>query len=72
MEDLEGLAQALGGDLFFGTDILTDENGEYLGWQIGTSSHSTNMHALYTNTKTLFSFPTINLYKIIVDWVLEE
>ena len=72
MDDLEGLAKATGGDLFFGSDVLTDENGKYFGWQIGSSSFSANMHSLYTNTETLFSLPTINLPKILIEWILGE
>ena len=69
MDDLEGLAKATGGDLFLGGDILTDESGGYLGWQLGASGFSANMHSLYTDTITLFSLPTINLPQIIVDCI---
>lgn len=72
MNDLEGLAKATGGDLLLGGDILTDENGGYLGWQFGTSGFSANIYSLYTDTITLFSFPTINLPKILVDWIFGE
>lgn len=69
MDGLEGLAKATGGDLLLGGDILSDENGKYMGWQLGTSCFSANMHSLYTNTETLFSVPTINVPRIIVNWV---
>ena len=48
MDDLEGLVKATGGDLLFGGDILTDERGEYFGWQFGASLFSANMHSFYT------------------------
>ena len=72
MEELEGYAQATGGDLVAGLDILTEEDGDYLGWQFGTSAFSANMHSLYTNTETLFSVPRIDLIEIIVDWIFGE
>lgn len=72
MDELTGYAKATGGDLFGGLDLLTDENGKYFGWQLGMSSISKNMHALYTDTQTIFSVPTIDLPEIIVDWVMGE
>ena len=72
MKQLEGLAKATGGDLFFGADLLTEENGRYLGWQFGASNYSYNMHSLYTDTKTLFSIPAINLPWIMIDWIFGE
>lgn len=72
MGDLEGYAKATGGDLFLGGDILTEESGEYLGWQFGASGFSANMHSFYTNTETLFCIPTINLPKILLDLISGE
>jgi len=72
MEELTGLAKATGGDLVNGLDILTDENGQYIGWQLGSSLKSVNMHSLYTNTQTIISIPTIDLPEILVDWVMGE
>ena len=72
MEELEGYAKATGGDLILGIDVLTEEDGDYLGWQFGSSVFSANMHSLYTNTETLFSVPTLDLVEIIVDWIFEE
>ena len=69
MDDLEGVAKVTGGDLLLGGDTLTDENGDYLGWQFGTSAFSLNMHSLYTNTETLFRIPTIDLPQILMDWI---
>ena len=68
MKDLEGYAKATGGDLIAGIDLLTEENGRYLGWQIGSSALSANMHSLYTNTETLISIPTLNIFEILTDW----
>ena len=53
-------------------DVLTEEDGDYLGWQFGSSVFSANMHSLYTNTETLFSVPTLDLVEIIVDWIFGE
>ena len=72
MEELEGYAKATGGDLILGIDVLTEEDGDYLGWQFGSSVFSANMHSLYTNTETLFSVPTLDLVEIIVDWIFGE
>ena len=69
MEELEGYAKATGGDGFLGLDVLTEENGNYLGWQFGASAFSHNMHSFYTNTETLFSIPTINLFDIFTGWI---
>ena len=69
MEELRGLSKATGGDLVLGLDILTDEADNYLGWQFGSSMYSANMHSIYTNTETIFSMPTIDVSKILVDWV---
>jgi hypothetical protein len=54
------------------TYVLTEEDGDYLGWQFGSSVFSANMHSLYTNTETLFSVPTLDLVEIIVDWIFGE
>ena len=70
MEDLTGYSKCTGGDCFGGLDFLTDEKGEYFGWQLGISSVSKNVHSLYTDTQTIFSVPTIDLPEIIVDWVM--
>ena len=72
MGELEGYAKATGGDLILGIDVLTEEDGDYLGWQFGSSVFSANMHSLYTDTKTLFSLPTLDLVEIIVDWIFGE
>ena len=72
MEELEGYAKATGGDLILGIDVLTEEDGDYLGWQFGSSGFSANMHSLYTNTETLFSVPTLDLVEIIVGWIFGE
>ena len=72
MEELTGYAKATGGDLSLGIDVLTEESGKYLGWQFGSSGYSANIHSLYTKTVTLFSIPTIDLPKILVDWVFGE
>lgn len=72
MEELTGLSKATGGDLVYGLDVLTDENGQYFGWQLGSSLKSANMHSLYTNTQTIISIPTIDLPEILVDWVMGE
>ena len=72
MEELTGLSKVTGGDLVNGFDLLTDENGKYIGWQLGSSLTSANMHSIYTNTQTLISIPTIDLPEIIVDWVMGE
>ena len=72
MEELEGYAKATGGDLMLGMDVLTEEDGDYLGWQFGSSVISANVHSLYTNTETLFSVPTLDLVEIIVDWIFGE
>ena len=70
MEELTGLAKATGGDLLLGGDVLSTEDGEYLGWQFGASAASSNMHSFYTNTETLISIPTIDFLKILTDWLL--
>ena len=72
MKDLEGYAKATGGDLFLGVDFLAEETGNYLGWQYGVSFFSANTHSLYTNTKTLFSVPTVYVFKIVKERMLEE
>ena len=72
MEELEGYAKATGGDLLLGGDILTEEDGDYLGWQFGASAFSLNMHSFYTNTETLVSFPTIDLLGMLIDWIFWE
>ena len=69
MRDLEGFAKSTGGDLLLGLDIITDESGDYFGWQFGTSAFSANMHSIYTNTETLLCISTINVVKILVDWL---
>ena len=70
MDELKGYAKASGGDLLLGFDVLTEEDGDYLGWQFGSSSFSANMHSIYTNTKTLFSIPTIDWLSPLLRWVL--
>ena len=72
IEELEGYAKATGGDLFLGGDVLTDEKGNYLGWQFGGSAFSANMHSLYTNTETIVSFPTVDLIGMLIDWIFGE
>ena len=72
MRDLEGYSRSTGGDLFFGGELLTDENGHYLGWQIGESAISANMHSYHTQTYTLFKIPTIKWAKPLVEWLLGD
>jgi len=73
MRELEGLAEAVGGDVFLGLDFLLDENSEYFGWQFGGNTSSANVHSIYTNTETIFSVPTFDLFaltKSLIDWIL--
>lgn len=69
LDDLTGIANASGGDICFGFDILKKENGEYLGWQFGASAISCNMHSLYTDTVTLVSIPTLDIPTILIEWM---
>ena len=69
MEDLEGYAQATGGDVLLGCDILTDEKGEYLGWQFGASAISLNAHSVYTDTETLVAVRRVKWLDKVVDWL---
>ena len=70
MSDLEGYAKATGGDIFMGCDFLTKEDGRYLGWQYGTTLFSVNAHSLFTDTQTLFSIPTLDIFSSIRKWIL--
>ena len=54
IKELEGLMRATGGDAVFGCDILTDTNGKYVGWAIGSSLISNNMHSTISQTKTIW------------------
>ena len=69
MEDLEGPAKASGGDVLMGVDILTEEDGDYLGWQFGASAFSFNVHSMYTVTETWFSVPTFDWIGALVEWI---
>ena len=72
VEQLGGKSTAVGGGASAGGDVLFDEDGNYLGWQLNLglgTTPSADIHKITSYTRTLHIMPTINLPKRAKEWM---
>ena len=73
LEELEGEATSIGGDVFMGGDIVLDSQNKYMGWQwSGATGSSIGVHKTKTNTETICKIPTVNLPKKLRKWLFDD